>query len=258
MSALQQLTVLIITFNEQENIGRTLQSLEWAPRILVIDSGSTDGTLGIIQGHENVRVIQRSFVDFADQCNFGLSEVKTPWVLSIDADYVFPADSASEIGRCLERGGAYQAEFDYCIYGQPVRGSILPPRTVLYRKDQARYENDGHGHRVMVQDSVSTLAFRIRHDDCKPLSRWLQSQVPYARQEAQKLLATPRKQLGRNDRIRRLIVLAPPLVFMLVYVLRGGFLSGWRGLYYALQRTTAESLLSLFLIDKRLTTRKHE
>ena len=142
--------------------------------------------------------------------------------------------------------------FRYCIYGRPVRGSILPPRTVLYRKARAHYVNDGHGHRVVVEGPVESLPFNIHHDDRKTLSRWLQSQISYARQEAEKITSRAGTPLGRNDRIRKAIVLAPPLIFLLVYVLRGGFLSGWRGLFYALQRLVAELLLSLFLIDIKL------
>ena len=88
--SLDQLTVMVITFNEKANIRRTLDSLRWVPRILVIDSYSTDGTLAIVQAYPNTRILQRKFENFADQCNFGLGEVDTTWVLSIDADYVFP------------------------------------------------------------------------------------------------------------------------------------------------------------------------
>ena len=251
--SLDQLTVMVITFNEQTNIGRTLDSLRWAPSILVIDSYSTDSTLAIVQAYPNTRVLQRKFQNFADQCNFGLGEVTTHWVLSIDADYVFPQESVQAIEAAIQGdAAAYRAMFRYCIYGRPVRGSILPPRTVLYRKARAHYVNDGHGHVVMIEGSIGSLPFTIRHDDRKPLSRWLQSQISYARQEAEKITSRPGTRLGRNDRIRKSIVLAPPLIFLLVYVLRGGFLSGWRGLFYALQRLVAELLLSLFLIDIKL------
>jgi len=250
---LGQLTVLMITYNEKANIRRTLESLHWAPSILVIDSFSTDGTMDILENEPNVRVVQRAFNDFAGQCNFGLSQVETQWVLSIDADYVFPAGSEAAVSQAIngrERG--FRAQFDYCIEGQTVRGSILPPRTVLYRREDARYVNDGHGHRVAIAGPIGSLPFKIRHDDRKPLSRWLQSQITYARQEAEKLSTMPAGRLGRNDRVRKAIAVAPLLVFLLVYLFRGGFISGWRGLFYAMQRTAAELLLSLFLLDAKL------
>lgn len=250
---LEQVTVLIITFNEEANIQRTLEGLKWAQDILVIDSCSTDRTLEILSARAGCRVLQREFKNFADQCNFGLSQIETRWVLSIDADYVFPEGSGAAIQNAISRSdAAFQIEFDYCINGVAVKGSILPPRTVLYRKEGAAYESDGHGHRVNVQSGVEQLPFRVRHDDRKDLSRWLLSQVTYARQEAEKLRTTDLAELGLNDRIRKKIVFAPVLVFLLVYIFRGGLRSGWRGLFYALQRFTAELLLSLFLIDDGL------
>ena len=165
---LDQLTVLIVTFNEKANIKRTLNSLCWARNILVVDSFSTDDTIEILENNSRVRVFQREFKDFADQCNFGLSKIETPWVLSIDADYVFPGNCQAIIEKAIKNGeGAFQTEFDYAIYGEPVRGSILPPRTVLYKAKGAHYVNDGHGHRVIVDEPPSMLSFNILHDDRK-------------------------------------------------------------------------------------------
>src|SRR5262245_17862521 len=70
-SFLDEVTVLLLTYNEAANIGRTLTNLRWARRILVVDSFSTDKTLVILNALPNVRVIQRRFDSFAQQCNFG-------------------------------------------------------------------------------------------------------------------------------------------------------------------------------------------
>jgi len=83
---IENITPLIITFNEAPNIRRTLDRLVWARRIVVIDSGSTDGTLDILRSYPQVVTIHRPFDNFAGQCNFGLEQVQTPWVLSLDAE----------------------------------------------------------------------------------------------------------------------------------------------------------------------------
>ena len=75
---------MIISLDEAPNIRRVLDRLKWAKQILVIDSGSTDGTLKILEDCKQVDVVQRPFVDFASQCNFGLTQIFTPWVLSLD------------------------------------------------------------------------------------------------------------------------------------------------------------------------------
>lgn len=250
---LENLTVLVLTLNEAPNIKRTLDTISWAGQILVLDSGSTDETVEIATQFPQVRVVNRKFTDFADQCNHGLSLISTPWTLSIDADYGFPSNARAAIVEAMKgTSTGYEAAFEYWIYGQAVKGSILPGRTVLYQTDKANYVKDGHGHRVAVAGSIGHLPFRIAHDDRKPFNRWCRSQVTYAGDEAEKLLTTPVSELGRNDRIRSKILFAPLLVFFLSYIIRGGFLSGWRGLFYAAQRFFAELLLSLFLLDRKL------
>lgn len=250
---LEQITVLILTRNEAANIGRTLDRLSWAPNVLVIDSFSDDGTLGLLQGRDGVRVLQREFTSHAEQWNFGLGEVATEWTLAIDADYILPENAAEALETAVNGVlPGHWVEFRYCICGRPVKGGILPPRLVLFRTGSARYRQDGHTQRLDVPGETGVLPFRIDHDDRKPLSRWLESQIGYARLEAEKIGRSAYHDLGFNDRIRKTIVLAPVFVFVLVYILRGGFLSGWRGLFYALQRATAELLLSLFLIDAKL------
>ena len=92
-----QITPLIITYNEAPNICRTLDKLLWAKRIVVIDSGSTDGTVEMLRGYPQVAVIEHPFADFASQCNFGLTQVASPWVLSLDADYELSDELVREL-----------------------------------------------------------------------------------------------------------------------------------------------------------------
>ena len=136
-----QITPLIITYNEAPNICRTVAKLLWAQRIVVIDSGSTDGTVEMLRDYPQVEVIHHPFVDFAGQCNYGLTQVASPWVLSLDADYELSDELVSELATLAppDRVVGYRARFVYRIYGRPLRGSLYPPRTVLYRKDRAFY-----------------------------------------------------------------------------------------------------------------------
>lgn len=249
-----QITPLIITYNEAPNIGRVLDRLHWARRIVVIDSGSTDDTVGMAKAYPQVEVIEHPFVDFASQCNFGLSQVATAWVLSLDADYVLSEKLIGELGslRPDEGTAGYRTRFRYRIHGHRLRGSLYPPRTVLYRKEAARYLQQGHGHRVSVSGNVRELDGRICHDDRKPLSRWIASQRQYAGQEAEYLLNGDRRSLNRNDRIRLMGWPAPLGVLLYTLFVKGCVLDGWPGWYYALQRMIAESLLALEIIDRRL------
>ena len=248
-----QTTVLVLSFNEAPNLARCLDRLGWAPRILLMDSGSTDETLEIAGRYANVDVVHRPFDSFAGQCNFGLGLIDTPWVLSLDADYELSQDLVDEI-QSLREGPAqgYSAAFVYRIHGRPLRGTLYPPRTVLYRRQVAHYRDEGHGHRVSVAGEVGTLAAPLYHDDRKPLLRWVDSQKRYAQIEADHLLASPKEDLSRVDRLRLKAWPAPLLVFFYTLFRKGAFLDGWAGWYYTLQRVIAECLIALALIDRRL------
>ena len=87
---LQNITPLILTYNEAPNIGRTLEQLRWARDIVVVDSFSNDETLEIVSRFPQVRIYQREFDSHEKQWNFGLKEtgISLEWVLALDADYV--------------------------------------------------------------------------------------------------------------------------------------------------------------------------
>jgi glycosyltransferase involved in cell wall biosynthesis len=250
----EQITPLLLTYNEAPNIARTVAKLSWARRIVVIDSGSTDATLELLRNYPQVEVIGHPFTDFATQCNFGLAQVRTPWVLSLDADYELSDGLVDEIGALAdsENVAGYRAQFVYRIYGRPLRGSLYPPRTVLYHKDKAHYRNEGHGHRVSVAGDIRPLRQVIYHDDRKPLARWFAIQQHYAAEEARYLAETPAGKLSRGDRIRRTAWLAPLGIAFYTLFVKGCILDGWPGWFYALQRLVAESLIALAVIDRRL------
>ena len=253
---LADITPLILTYNEEPNLGRTLAQLTWAREILVLDSGSTDQTLVLARSFPNVRVLHRPFDSFAQQCNFGLAQIETEWVLSLDADYLLTPELHAEL-LMLDPSpavGGFSATFCYCVNGRPLRGTLYPPRTVLYRRRLARYADDGHAHHVQVSAPVTPLRGRLLHDDRKPLSHWIWSQDRYAKLEAEKLSRTPGAELGLNDRIRKTILLGPPVVFLYTLFVRGVILDGWAGWHYALQRALAETLLSLRLIEAKWMT----
>ena len=249
-----QITPLIITYNEAPNICRTLNKLLWAQRIVVVDSGSTDGTIAILRSYPQVEVIQQPFINAASQCNFGLTQVTSLWVLSLDADYELSDRLIRELTSLTPPDSAigYQARFVYRINGRPLRGSLYPPRTILYRKDKASYRQDGHTQRVVLDGEILPLDGVIYHDDRKPLARWLTSQQRYAREEAEYLLGARPGALRRTEKIRLMAWPAPIAVFFYTLFVKGCLLDGWPGWYYALQRTTAEMLISLEILERRL------
>src|SRR4051812_48784106 len=113
------LTGLILTYNEEENIERTLSALVWVPRVILLDGFSTDRTLIKARAFPNVEVVQRGFDSHTAQWNFGLDQVATEWVLTLDADYHVSPELADEIQTRVPEAGpvGYYAQFEYRIFG---------------------------------------------------------------------------------------------------------------------------------------------
>jgi glycosyltransferase involved in cell wall biosynthesis len=246
-------TPLILTWNEAPNIGRTLARLRWAPRIVVIDSHSTDETESICRSFANVDFMQRQFDTLAGQCNFGIDQIRSGWVLSLDADYVLSEALEAELQSLApaDQLAGYEARFTYAIAGRPLRASLYPPRVVLFRRDRGQYEQDGHAHRLRLDGAAAHLAGAIVHDDRKSLAHWLSAQDRYAAMEVEKLLAARPGALPLIDRLRRMTWPAPFAVFLYTLCAKGLILEGWPGWYYVLQRTVAEMVLSLRLLEAR-------
>jgi glycosyltransferase involved in cell wall biosynthesis len=245
---------MIVTFNEELNIARTLGKLNWAKKILVIDSRSTDRTLEIVREYPQAVVIQRDFDTQARQRNFGLSHVDTEWVLGLDADFVLSDELISELSelRPADKVTGFWVKFVYRIFGHSLRNSIYPPIVALYRKSAASYFDDGHTERLDIDGELLNLKHPIYHDDRKPLSRWFTSQASYASLEADALLAKRAPNLRLIDRMRLLIIPAPMIVFLHVLFIKRCLFDGWPGWYYSVQRFCYETMLSIELLDRRM------
>jgi glycosyltransferase involved in cell wall biosynthesis len=252
---LRDITPLVLSFNEEANLERTLHALDWATRIVLVDSFSSDKTLQIAARHRQVVVVQRAFDDHVSQWNFGLAQINSPWVLTLDADYVLSRTFVEGLkGRCdtnsLNGGTGYFAHFRYCVNGRPLRGSLYPPRLVLFEPTRARYAGDGHTQLLDFGGPTEFLSGEILHDDRKSLTAWLKAQDRYTTLEVEKLSATPPAKLKRVDRIRLLRWLAPLLMPFYCLLAKGLLLDGSAGLFYTFQRTYAELLLSLRLMQQ--------
>ncbi len=112
------LTALILTFNEAENIGRVLQNLRRLEKIIVIDSGSTDETTAIIKSFPNTETACRKFDTHAAQWNYGLGLCNSEWILSLDADYILTEDFMQEVADFItgKDYAAFDASFEFCVF----------------------------------------------------------------------------------------------------------------------------------------------
>ncbi|TNE70840.1 glycosyltransferase family 2 protein [bacterium] len=249
---MQSLTAIVLTYNEAPNIERTLHKLQSIPKVIVLDSFSTDETVRIAQKFANVNVYERVFDEHTKQWEFAREQVETEWVLALDADYQFSEILLQEIHNIIEREpeeNGFMANFVYAIDGEVISSGIYPPVCVLFRKEKAMFVKDGHTQRLHVEGKTGELRHTVIHDDRKDFRRWLNSQISYAQLEAEKLASEQKEKLSKNDKIRLKSKFTPIFVFIYCIFVRRGWKDGRGGWKYAFQRLIAEILLQYYLLD---------
>ena len=250
---INQITPVLLTFNEEQNIPRTLSNLAWAKDVVVVDSGSNDGTLAALAKFPNVRVFNRRFDTHANQWRYAVEEtgIATDWILRLDADYQVSDGLVAELAQLDSNApvSAYRISFDYAIFSHNLLSSYYPANTILLRKGCFAVLDRGHTEIWEVNGPISVLRARIIHDDWKPTSQWLVGQARYMERELEWLRV-------REGGLVRWLRLTPPLmpiiVFLYCLIGKGLLLNGSAGIFYALQRMIAEATLSLMVLEQRL------
>ncbi|HVX49950.1 MAG TPA: glycosyltransferase family 2 protein [Chitinophagaceae bacterium] len=253
------LTAVVLTWNEEENIARTLSHLTWLEKIIVIDSGSTDSTAALVNSFPNTELHVRPFDTHARQWNYGLSLCDSEWILSLDADYILPYAFIEEVKSNIHKNGysAFTTEFDFVIFERPLNTNNTTPRPVLFKRSDCMYYDDGHTQRLRINGKTDSFKNKILHDDRKPLSRWLHNQASYSVKEAEMLLYSG-KDLSFLERLRKRKVYTPLLMFFFCLFRKRMIFNGWRGWHYTMQRTIVEMLISLRLTEEKINKKERE
>jgi glycosyltransferase involved in cell wall biosynthesis len=248
---LRAITPILLTYNEAPNIERTIANLSWADEIIVVDSGSTDGTVDILRLDPRIRIYQRKFDSHRNQWRFATEEtaIKTPWILRLDADYQVPPALVNEMAGlkpdCPEN--AFEIAFEYAVFSKKIVGSLYPPNTVLLRRGSFLVCDGGHTERWEAKEPIGRLKAKIVHDDWKAMAVWVESQVKYMSRE---LDAPPYRRRGLRDWLRRHPPLMPIATFFYCLVGKGLIFGGREGILYTLQRTVAEAIFALLLLER--------
>jgi glycosyltransferase involved in cell wall biosynthesis len=250
---LKQITPVVLTYNEEPNIRRTLESLRWAERVVVLDSGSSDGTERIAKSFSNVDWHVRRFDSHRSQWEHAIRNtgIQTAFVLALDADMSAPDSFMLEMSSAFLRKNYMGAivPFEYRTLGRPLRGSVYPPQLRVFRPEAVKITQPGHSQEFSIIGPTYRLKARLIHDDRKALDRWVASQLSYASLEAERIRA--RESYRFRDRLREL-GLMPLIAGALAYVRAGGPLRGAAAIRYAYERATYESLLVIRLASTKL------
>src|SRR4051794_7685851 len=114
------LQVVVLTKDEEPNIGRALSRLAWAESIIVLDSHSSDKTFTIVRTFPNAEIHERAFDTHATQWNYAISLAESKWVLTLDADYILTDEFVEELYEKLGENGcdAFEASFKFLVFGR--------------------------------------------------------------------------------------------------------------------------------------------
>ena len=224
------LSACIIAFNEADRIGDCVASLSFCDEIVVIDSGSTDGTREVAQ-RAGARVLVRPFDGFRSQKQFAVDQCAHDWVLSLDADERVDARLRASIEAEREGGFVRAAGYRFArmseYYGRFLRhGTAYPDRVLrLFDRRRGGWRGDREIHEaVSVDGPVALLAGDLLHHPYRSFLQLLDKKQRYARMMAEHDFARgKRATLGK-------LVLAPAWRFFRGFVLKAGFLDGWPGL----------------------------
>ncbi|MGA8030132.1 MAG: glycosyltransferase family 2 protein [Bryobacteraceae bacterium] len=226
-----KISATIITFNEERNVARVIESLRCCDEILVLDSGSNDRTVEIAS-KLGARVVEASWHGFAAQKNIAAKLATHDWILSLDADESLSEALEAEIWQIKKNG----PEFDgYTVprLAQYLGRWILhsgwhPDRKVrLFNKQKAEWMGEFVHESVKVDGAVGHLKSNLLHFTCNSLSEHLRTMDSYTTLAAQEMVST-----GKNVGMAKLLF-DPPWTFLRTYVLERGFLDGPEGLTIA-------------------------
>ncbi len=226
-----RLSVVIITFNEETNIRRTLESVTWADEIVVVDSGSTDRTVEICREYTD-RVIPQEWLGFSAQKNFAIDSSTGDWVLSLDADEPVEPMLSEEIRDIIASPAALDGYFiprKTFFLGKQIRhGGWYPDYNLrLFRKGKGRFEDRAVHEAVKVNGTTGRTGYAIEHYAYPDLSSYMSSINKYS-----SLAVDVMSQRGISGFKSGLlnITLRPVFTFVLKYFFRRGFLDGKHGL----------------------------
>jgi len=234
-SALSNVSLVVITLNEEDNLGRCLASAPGVGEIIVVDSFSKDGTVEIAR-RNGARVFQRPFVSAADQKNYAIGLAERPWILILDADEALSPELRAEIEETVQtpRADGYlicrRSEFFGTVIRHCGWGSDWVAR--LFKRGSGRYPEVAVHEKLVVAGAVGELAGVIEHRPYRDLSDYIDRMKSYSRRGALELHAKERRWFPG-------IVTHPAARFVRMYLLQLGFLDGAPGFLLCMLAATS-------------------
>ena len=227
----KQLSVTIITLNEERRIGKCIKSVSFADEIIVVDSGSRDRTVEIAK-QAGAQVIHQDWLGYGRQKQFAVEQTVNDWVLCLDADEWLSPELSQSIQSVLEHPefSAYQFPRRNRFMGRWLRhGEGYPDWSLrLFKRDHAHWSEDEVHEKVVPGGDVGKISGDLMHESEETLQQYLEKQDRYTTLQAQRLKAD-----GKRGSVIK-IVLSPLFRFIKFYFIRLGVLDGLPGLMHIL------------------------
>jgi glycosyltransferase involved in cell wall biosynthesis len=244
---------VLITRNAADQLGACLASLAFADEILVVDSGSDDGSREIAAQH-GARVIEKDWMGFGRQKQYAVEQARNDWVLCVDADERVSPELARSIAAALAAPQApiYRMARRNRFLGRWLsHGEGYPDWSLrLFDRKEARWSDDPVHEKVLYAVTPGTLEGDLLHESATDLSDYLAKMNRYTTLAAEQLHAN-----GRKAGLA-VLVLSPVVRFVKFYVLRLGFLDGLPGLVHISIGCMSSFLKYAKLIELRRAKKK--
>ena len=225
----QPLSVVLVVHNAEAQLPACLASVPFADEVVVVDSGSSDGTAACA-GQHGARVVQRDWMGFGLQKQFAVAQARNDWVLCLDADERVSPELERSIRAALEAPVApvYRMRRRNRFLGRWLsHGEGYPDwSTRMFDRRNAAWSDDPVHEKVLYSVTPGTLAGDLLHESAEDIANYLQKQNRYSTLAAQQLF-----ERGHNGGAFQL-VLSPFVRFTKFYILRLGFLDGLPGLVH--------------------------
>ena len=227
---MSKITAIIPTLNEEIHIEAAIKSVDFADEIIVIDSFSTDRTVELAEKHQ-VKIIKRVFDDFSSQKNYAISQAKFNWIYILDADERVPQSVRKEILAAVENPEDHVGFFvrrSFYFLGKRLNyGGCQRDKVVrLFRKDKCTYK--GLVHETIATDGeLGFFKHKIDHFSFRSYDHYISKMNHYAKLRAQEYHQNNLRPNAYH------FVIKPLARFIIHYVIRFGFLDGFRGFVWA-------------------------
>lgn len=231
MTARLPLSAVLITLNCVGSLRATLESLAFCDEIVAVDSGSTDGTLELLQQF-GVKLLQENWRGFGPQKQFAIEHASHDWVLCIDSDEIVSAPLRASIEAALVAPGFQCYEFPRCnrFLGRYLKhGEGYPDLSLrLFDRRKARWSDDLVHEKVITLGVVGRIQGDLLHHSEDNIESYLAKQNRYTTLAAKALIEE-----GAPAPLAK-VLLSPLFRFIKFYFLRAGFMDGLPGLIHIL------------------------